>query len=67
MPSQVPCPIACQFLHCQGPEARHFEPIHAQIECEEEGKITIKMIPDLMNIPKWKDHGQNTVQALQGF
>ena len=31
------------------------------MEHEEEGKVTIKMIPDLTNIPKWKDHGQNTM------
>jgi hypothetical protein len=29
------------------------------MERKEEGKITIKMIPDLTNIPKWKDRGQN--------
>jgi hypothetical protein len=26
------------------------------MEREEEGKVTIKMIPDLTDIPKWKDH-----------
>ena len=31
------------------------------MEHKEEGKITIKMIPDLANISKWKDHGQNTM------
>jgi hypothetical protein len=31
------------------------------MEHEEEGKVTIKMIPDLTNIPKWKDCGQNTM------
>ena len=27
------------------------------MECEEEGKVTIKMITDLKDIPKWKDRG----------
>jgi len=31
------------------------------MEREEKGKITIKMIPDLTNIPKWKDRGHNTM------
>jgi hypothetical protein len=31
------------------------------MEHEEEGKVTTKMIPDLANIPKWKDHGHNTM------
>ena len=31
------------------------------MEREEEGKITIKMAPDLTNIPKWKDCGHNTM------
>jgi hypothetical protein len=46
--------MACQVLLHQGPETPHFEPIHAQMEHEEEGKVTIKMIPALMltNIPK---------------
>ena len=41
-----------KFLH-----SWHFEAICAQMEHEEEGKVTIKMIPDLMDIPKWKDCG----------
>jgi hypothetical protein len=32
---------------------RHFEAICAQMECEEEGKVTIKMIPNLTGVPKW--------------
>jgi hypothetical protein len=31
------------------------------MEREEEGKITGRMIPELTNIPKWKDRGQNTM------
>jgi hypothetical protein len=31
------------------------------MECEEEGKITVRMIPELTNIPKWKDRGRNTM------
>jgi hypothetical protein len=27
------------------------------MECEEEGKLTIKMIPDLTDVLKWKDRG----------
>jgi hypothetical protein len=33
----------------------HFEPIHAEMEHEKEGKITIKMILDLVDILEWKD------------
>ena len=29
---------------------QHFKPIHAQMEHEEEGKITIKDIPELMDM-----------------
>ena len=29
------------------------------MEHEEEGRISTEMIPDLMDIPKWKDLGQN--------
>ena len=35
----------------------HFESIRTQMEREEEGKVTIKMIPELMDVPKWKDRG----------
>ena len=35
----------------------HFESIRTQMEREEEGKVTIKMIPDLTDVPKWKDRG----------
>jgi hypothetical protein len=31
------------------------------MEREEEGKITIKMIPDLMDVPKWKDRGSTSM------
>jgi len=32
------------------------KPIHAQMEQEEEGKITIKDIPNLTDMPKYKAH-----------
>jgi hypothetical protein len=31
------------------------------MEHEEEGKVTIKMMPDLMDIPKWKDRGSTSM------
>ena len=31
------------------------------MEREEEGKVTIKMIPDLTDIPKWKDRGSTSM------
>jgi hypothetical protein len=31
------------------------------MECEEEGKVTIKMIPDLTDIPKWNDRGSTSM------
>ncbi len=31
------------------------------MEHEEEVKVTIKMIPDLMDFPKWKDHGSTSM------
>ena len=39
----------------------HFESIRAQMEREEEGKITVKMIPDLTDVPKWKDRGSTSM------
>lgn len=38
-----------------------FEAIRAQMEREEEGKVTVKMIPDLTDIPKWKDRGSTSM------
>ncbi len=35
----------------------HLESIHTQMEHEEEGKVTIKTILDLIDVPKWKDRG----------
>ena len=35
------------------------------MECEEEGKMTIKKIPDLTDVPKWKDRGSTSM--LQHF
>ena len=55
----VPWPIS--FFTVKDLRPRHFKSIRAQMEHEEEGKITIKMIPDLINIPKWKDCGHNTM------
>jgi hypothetical protein len=40
---------------------QHFESIRSQMEHEEEGKITIKMIPDLTDVPKWKDCGSTSM------
>ena len=34
----------------------HFESIHVQMKCKEEGKITIKDIPNLMFLPEYKGH-----------
>jgi hypothetical protein len=31
------------------------------MECEKEGKVTIKMIPDLTDVPKWKDRGSTSM------
>jgi hypothetical protein len=31
------------------------------MEREEEGKVTIKMIPDLTDVPKWKDRGSTSM------
>ncbi len=31
------------------------------MECKEEGKVTIKMIPDLTDFPKWKDQGHTSI------
>ena len=41
----------------------HFESIHTQMEHEEEGKVTIKIIPDLTDVPKWKDRGSTTMST----
>jgi hypothetical protein len=35
----------------------HFESIRTQMDREEDGKVTIKMIPELTDVPKWKDRG----------
>jgi hypothetical protein len=31
------------------------------MERKEEGRVTIKMIPDLTDIPKWKDRGHTSM------
>ncbi len=36
---------------------QHLKSIRTQMEREEEGKVTIKMIPDLTDVSKWKDRG----------
>ena len=35
-------------------QKEHVEPIHSQMQCEEEGKISLKDIADLTNMPKYK-------------
>jgi len=45
-----------RFFNINWLRPQHFEAIRAQMEREEEGKVTIKMIPDLTDVPKWKDH-----------
>ena len=56
---RVPWPKA--YFSVKELKSRHFEPIRAQMEREEEGKITVKMIPDLTDIPKWKDRGHTSM------
>jgi len=45
------------FFNIKCLHPRHFEAIRAQMEREEEGKVTVKIIPDLTDVPKWKDRG----------
>ena len=49
------------FFNINSLRPQHFESIRAQMEREEEGKVTIKMIPDLTDIPKWKDRGSTSM------
>ncbi len=49
------CPPTLFNIEWLQPE--HFESIRTQMEREEEGRVTIKMIPDLTDVPKWKDRG----------
>ncbi len=59
-----------RFFNINSFRTRHFESIRAEMEIVEEGKVTIKMIPDLTDIPKWKDRGSTSmslfVSALWG-
>ena len=50
-----------RFFNINWLRPRHFESIRAQMEHEEEGKVTIKMIPDLTDVPKWKDRGSTSM------
>jgi hypothetical protein len=45
-------PWPAKFFSVKDLRSRNFEPIHAQMECEEEGKITGRTIPELTNILK---------------
>ena len=40
------------MIECLSKE--HFEVIMVQMEQEEEGKVTLKMIPDLMDVPVYQ-------------
>jgi hypothetical protein len=53
--------VACMIFNIKWLQPRHIEAIPAQIECEEEGKVTVKVIPDLTDVPKWKDHGSTSM------
>jgi hypothetical protein len=50
-----------EFFEISWLRPKHFESIRAQMEREEEGKITVKMIPDLTDVPKWKDRGSTSM------
>ena len=47
-------PWPAEFFSVKDLRPRHFEPIHAQMEHEDERKITIKMIPKLQTFPSEK-------------
>jgi len=44
------------IIKSAGHRKEHVEPIHAQMECDEEGKATIMDIPILTDVPKYKAH-----------
>ncbi len=46
-----------QFFNIDWSHPQHLKAICAQMECEEEGKVTVKMIQDLTYVPKRKDCG----------
>ena len=50
-----------EFFNIGQLRPRHFEPIRAQMERENEGRVTVKMIPDLTDVPKWKDRGSTSM------
>jgi hypothetical protein len=50
-----------EFFEISRLRPKHFESIRAQMEHEEEGNITVKMIPDLTDVPKWKDCGSTSM------
>jgi hypothetical protein len=50
-----------EFFEITRLRPQHFEPIRAQMECEEEGKVTIKMIPNLTDVPMWNDSGSTSM------
>jgi hypothetical protein len=56
---RVPWPT--EYFSVKELRPRHFEPIQAQMEHKEEGRVTVKMIPDLTDIPKWKDRGHTSM------
>jgi hypothetical protein len=49
------------FFNVSWLRPQHFEAICAQMEFEEEGKVTIRMIPDLTDVTKWKDRGSTSM------
>jgi hypothetical protein len=50
-----------EFFEISWLRPKHFESIRAQMEREEEGKITVILIPDLTDVPKWKDPGSTSM------
>jgi hypothetical protein len=55
-----------RFFNINWLRPEHFKAIRAQMEREEEGKVTIKTIPDLTDVPKWKDHGSTSMSKHFG-
>jgi hypothetical protein len=53
--------LPAMFFNISSLCTQHFEAIREQMECEEEDKVTINMIPDLTDIPKWKDHDSTSM------
>jgi hypothetical protein len=61
MPPLFTASVACCIFNINFLCTQHFEAIHAQMEHEEEGKVTTKMIPDLTDVPKWEDRGSTSM------